>query len=87
MKLKTPRERMLAVMTAIGSAHAGERLTPEQLLERLRDPAFRARFNGPMPSAVTFPDADTAALASSFQEAAVPAVVPLPLAQMYKPTR
>ena len=56
-------------LLAIGSAHAGEPLTHEQLLERLRDPAFRARFNGPLPDVVVYPDAETAALASAFENA------------------
>ena len=43
------RNQMLDVFTAIGSAHAGAPLTPDALLERLKDPAFRARFNGPPP--------------------------------------
>lgn len=57
-------------MLAIGSAHAGERLTQEQLMDRLKtDPAFRAKFNGPMPAKVVFPDALTASVASDFESA------------------
>ena len=63
------RRQMLDIFVAIGSAHAGEPLTEEQLLERLRDPGFRARFNGPPPAEVTFPDEATAALATAFQNA------------------
>ena len=67
------RNQMLDVFTAIGSAHAGAPLTPDALLERLKDPAFRARFNGPPPPTVTFPDertaARTAALAAAFENA------------------
>lgn len=61
--------RLLDVLTAIGSAHAGEPLTEEELLARLRDPAFRARFNGPPPAEVTFPNEETAALAVAFENA------------------
>ena len=61
--------RMVDMLTAIGSAHAGERLTPEQLLERLRDPEFRARFNGPPPAEVAFDDEATAAFAARFENA------------------
>ncbi len=60
---------LLAALTAIGSAHAGETLTPEALLERLRDPDFRRRFNGPPPPVVTFPDAETAEAAAAFENA------------------
>lgn len=60
---------LLSALTAIGSAHAGEALTPEALLERLRDPEFRRRFNGPPPAKVTFPDEATARLASDFENA------------------
>ena len=63
------RADMLKVFTAIGSAHAGKPLTPDALLERLKDPAFRARFNGPPPPTVTFPDERTAALAAAFENA------------------
>lgn len=58
---------LLAALTAIGSAHAGEVLTPEALLERLRDPEFRRRFNGPVPPVVVFPDAETAEAAAAFE--------------------
>lgn len=61
------RPKLLDALVAIGSAHAGEPLTPEALLERLRDPGFRRRFNGPPPSEVTFPDEETAALAAWFE--------------------
>lgn len=62
---------LLDVLVAIGSAHAGEPLTPEALLQRLRDDDFRRRFNGPPPAEVTFPDEQTAALAAAFENAAV----------------
>lgn len=62
--------RLLAALVAIGSAHAGEPLTPEALYERLRDPNFRRRFNGPPPPKVTFPDEETAAVAAAFENAA-----------------
>jgi hypothetical protein len=66
------RDDMLAMMVAIGSAHAGEPLTQAQLLDRLgRDPDFRARFNGPTPPAVRFPSARIAKLAAAWQSAAV----------------
>lgn len=61
--------RLLDVFLAIGSAHAGEPLTQEGLLERLKDPEFMRRFNGPPPPVVTFPDAETAALAAAFENA------------------
>lgn len=67
----TKPDRMLAMFLAIGSAHAGEPLTHETLLERLRDPEFRRRFNGPSPAVVTFPDEEAAALAVAFEKAAV----------------
>lgn len=60
---------MLDVFLAIGSAHAGGPLTHGQLLERLRDPEFRARFNGPPSPEVTFPDEETAAAAVAFENA------------------
>lgn len=71
---------LLDVFLALGSAHAGETLTHEQLIERMQghpdDPerdaaaaAFRARFNGPPPAVVTFPDEETAALAAAFENA------------------
>lgn len=63
------RDAMLRVFVAIGAAHAGGPLTLEALMERLRDPVFRARFNGPPPAAVTFPDEETAALAARFENA------------------
>lgn len=63
------KPHMLDVFLAIGSAHAGEPLTHEALLERLRDPDFRRRFNGPPPAVVTFPDAETAELAAAFENA------------------
>lgn len=65
----SPRDRMLAAFAAIGSAHAGEPLTPQQLMERLRDPQFRARFNGPVPPVVEFPDEETARAAAEFENA------------------
>ncbi len=60
---------LLSALTAIGSAHAGEALTPEALLGRLRDPEFRRRFNGPAPAEVVFPDEATAAFAAAFENA------------------
>lgn len=60
---------LLDVFLAIGSAHAGEPLTHDALMERLRDPAFRARFNGPPPAEVVFPDEQTAAMAAAFENA------------------
>lgn len=66
------RDRMLAMFAAIGSAHVGEPLTAESLLERLHsDPEFMRRFNGSMPGVVKFPDAETARLAAAFDSAAV----------------
>lgn len=62
----------LDALTAIGSAHAGKALAPEALLERLRDADFRRRFNGPAPARVTFPDPETAALATAFENARKP---------------
>lgn len=68
----SPRDRLLSVMVAIGSAHAGEALTPEMLLAKLHaDPGFMRRFNGPPPPEVTFPDEATAKLAVDWQNAAV----------------
>ncbi len=64
------KPRLADALLAIGSAHAGEPLTHEQLLERLRDPVFRARFNGPAPAKVVFPDEETAALAVAFENKA-----------------
>lgn len=72
---------MLSALTAIGSAHAGEALTPEAILRRLlpaddsteeqaRAAEFRRRFNGPAPAAVKYPDTATAAAASRFEDAA-----------------
>lgn len=63
------RAHLLDALVAIGSAHAGEQLTPEELYRRLADDDFRARFNGPPPSSVTFPDEATAALATAFENA------------------
>ena len=61
---------LLDAFVAIGSAHAGEPLTPEALHERLlRDPVFRALFNGPPPAEVTFPDEETAIVAVLFEHA------------------
>lgn len=71
---------LLDVFLAIGSAHAGETLTHEQLLERMKghpdDPerdaaaeAFRARFNGPLPAVVVLPDEETAVIAALFEHA------------------
>lgn len=61
---------LLDAFLAIGSAHAGEPLTHEALLERLLDDDFRRRFNGPPPAVVAFPDEQTAALAAAFENAA-----------------
>lgn len=76
----TKRERLLAALAAIGSAHAGEPLTPSELEARLlgdgtpegaaRAAAFRARFNGPAPPVVVFPDEETARVAVEFENAA-----------------
>jgi 3-oxoacyl-[acyl-carrier-protein] synthase III len=67
----TQRDRMLAMFLAIGSAHAGEPLTHEDLLHRLEtDPDFMRRFNGPPPPEVEFHDEETAALAAAWQNAA-----------------
>jgi hypothetical protein len=66
----TPRDRLLAVFLAQGSAIAGKPLTHAEMLERFKDPAFRAAFNRGAP-VVEYPDAETAALASRFEEAAV----------------
>jgi hypothetical protein len=73
------KPRLADALLAIGSAHAGEPLTHEQLLRRLlgdgtpegaaRAAAFRARFNRPAPPKVTFPDEETAALATAFENA------------------
>ena len=71
---------LLDVFLAIGSAHAGEPLTHEQLLERMKghpdDPerdaaaaAFRTRFNGPLPAVVVRPDEETAVIAALFENA------------------
>ena len=67
----TARDRLLAVFLSQGSAIAGEPLTPAEMMERLKDPAFRAAFNGPTPPVVKYPDAEAGALASRFEEAAV----------------
>lgn len=76
----TKRQRLLAALTAVGSAHAGKDLTPEELQALLlgdgtpegaaRAAAFRARFNGPPPPMVTFPDEATARVAVEFENAA-----------------
>lgn len=65
----TFHDRVMAMFVAIGSAHAGEQLTADSLLERLADDDFRARFNGPPPPEVVFPDEETAALAAAFENA------------------
>ena len=67
----TARDRLLAVFLSQGSAIAGNPLTPAEMMERLKDPAFREAFNEPPPPVVKYPDAETAALASRFEEAAV----------------
>lgn len=80
MSRRTKADQMLDVFLAIGSAHAGEPLTHEALLERFRghpdDPerdaaaaAFRAKFNGQPPAEVTFQDEEAAALAAEFENA------------------
>lgn len=66
--IPSARDQMLAMFVAQGSAIAGEPLTRETLFERLRDPEFRARFNGPAPTVVRYPDAATARLAAGFEE-------------------
>jgi hypothetical protein len=66
----TPRDRLLAVFLAQGSAIAGKPLTHAEMTERLKDPAFRAAFNRGA-TVVKYPDAETAALASRFEEAAI----------------
>jgi hypothetical protein len=66
----TARDRLLAVFLSQGSAIAGKPLTHAEMLERFKDPAFRAAFNRGAP-VVEYPDAETAALASRFEEAAV----------------
>ena len=66
----TTRARLLAVFLAQGSAIAGKPLTHAEMLERFKDPAFRAAFNRGAP-VVKYPDAETAALASRFEDAAV----------------
>ena len=66
---RPPAATLLSALTAIGSAHAGEALTPVALLERLRDPEFRRRFNGAPPAEVTFPDEATAKAAADFENA------------------
>ena len=77
--MKKAKPALLDVFSAIGSAHAGESLTPEQLQRRLlgdgapegdkRAADLRARFNGPAPSVISFPDEQTAALAIDFENA------------------
>lgn len=57
-------------MLAIGSAHAGKRLTHAELLERMKDPDFRKKFNGQFPDTVVYPDVHTAHLATEFERAA-----------------
>lgn len=69
MSRRNKAAQMLDAFLAIGSAHAGEPLTHAQLLERLRDDDFRARFNGPPSPEVTFPDEETAAAAAAFENA------------------
>lgn len=71
-KVESPIERMLAMFVAIGSAHAGEPLTPDELVAKLQtDQDFMRRFNGPVPAEVAFPDEATAALAVTWQSMAV----------------
>lgn len=65
----TAKKAMLDAMLAIGSAHAGQRLTHDELLERLKDDAFRARFNGPIPEVVMFPNEDAARTARTLEAA------------------
>ena len=67
----TARDRLLAVFLSQGSAIAGKPLTHAEMMERFKDPAFLKAFNGPTPPVVKYPDAETAALASRFDEAAV----------------
>lgn len=67
---------LLDVFLTIGSAHAGEPLTHEALMERLLDPTFRARFNGPPPAEVVFADEQTAATATAFENAGKRGVKP-----------
>lgn len=66
----TARDRLLAVFLAQGSAIAGKPLAPAEMLERLKDPAFREAFNRGAP-VVKYPDAETAKMASAFEDAAV----------------
>ncbi len=65
----TARDRLLAVFLSQGSAIAGEPLTHAEMMERLKDPAFREAFNGPTPPVVKYPDAETARAASDFENA------------------
>jgi len=60
---------MLRGMLAIGSAHAGELLTHDQLLARLQNADFRRRFNGPPPSRVEFESEEDARAAVDFERA------------------
>lgn len=57
----------VTAFAAIGSAIAGEALTPDALMRRLRDADFRKRFNGPAPPVVVFPDEATAKWAADFE--------------------